>query len=68
MSGTKPVPIPWILCDLARPSLSTGESFGSTATVKERFSMSICICPLSVYQSQMHSLNLSGTVPHDVDV
>ena len=31
-SGTKPAPIPWILCAPAVPLLRTGESAGSTAT------------------------------------
>ena len=32
-SGTKPAPIPWILCGPAFPSESTGESAGSRATI-----------------------------------
>ena len=31
--GTKPAPMPWILCGPGSPPLSTGESVGSTATM-----------------------------------
>ena len=33
VSGTKPAPIPWILCGPETPSDSTGEDAGSTATI-----------------------------------
>ena len=33
ISGTKPAPMPWILCGPGWPPESTGESSGSTATI-----------------------------------
>ena len=32
-AGTKPAPMPWILCGPGLPPDSTGESAGSTATI-----------------------------------
>ena len=36
MSGTKPAPMPWILCGVCCPPDSTGLSSGSTATIRKR--------------------------------
>ena len=36
IAGTKPAPMPWILCGPGWPPESTGESSGSTATIAQR--------------------------------
>ena len=38
-AGTKPAPMPWILCGPGLPPDSTGESAGSTATILKRGSL-----------------------------
>ena len=47
-AGTKPAPIPWILCGPGAPPESTGELAGSTATTSASGARSFSIRPTPV--------------------
>ena len=46
--GTKPAPMPWILCGPGRPPDSTADALGSTATTRQREFRDLSISPAPV--------------------